>query len=102
MLGKHPRSSAHILHFQGWFCSLSKPPLGVSTTLSQGPKCTVSDQKGKLNTQPTNRDIKAISNAYPIFLPISAFLRIAATHKIVASNHITALGHQISKQEVAK
>lgn len=49
-------------------CTLSKPPLGL-TILSEGPKCTFSNQKGKkqkTKQKPPKQQlgIRAISNAY--------------------------------------
>lgn len=77
------------LRFQGWAGNLGKRPLGLTAI----PDALVVTRK--VHKQPTNRDMKAVSNAYPTFLPISAVFRIAATQRRAASNHdIPVQGHQ--------
>ena len=92
--GKQLSSSTYILYFQGWFCTckvnVSKCPLGL-TTLSQGPKCTFRDQKGKKETVNNQRQ-------YGQFQMLISYSRQFQDFIFKDSSHdIMTLGHQTSK-----
>ena len=93
MLARETTKQRH-LHpmLQGRFCTcnvnVSKYPLGL-TTLSQGPKCTFRDQKGKKGTVNNLRQ-------YGQFQMLISYLRQFQDFKD-SSHDIMTLGHQTSK-----